>query len=201
MKEKNFNYTCWEALEPDSKGCGIEWFSQKNGKRIPLLIKKSGVKRVIGRKILETNPFLGSYGMGGPGFFGLKLEEKSRYPKEWLVLTVWEANAWLLVNNKWLSYPNGFYTPKQCFIKTETNFSKSTEQINSIFINFIIADFKLHNRLFKIFLQNDNRILKLELPSDLRRLPPCGNGCNRKWYKGEKLENGLIISHTKFINI
>jgi len=44
---------------------------------------------IIGQTILELSPYVGTYGMGGPGFFGLRLEDG------WLVIAIWGASEWM----------------------------------------------------------------------------------------------------------
>lgn len=50
---------------------------------------------VIGRKVVALSPYCGTYGMGGPGFFGLKFDND-----EWLILKLWGADGWLNVDRK-----------------------------------------------------------------------------------------------------
>lgn len=56
----------------------------------PRTLPEAGSAQLIGVHILDYSLHLGSYGMGGPGFFGLLLEpeEGERY-SEYLVYTVW----------------------------------------------------------------------------------------------------------------
>ncbi|MEW6279720.1 MAG: hypothetical protein AB1758_13920 [Candidatus Eremiobacterota bacterium] len=53
--------------------------------------------RVVGRRVLQVTFCAGSYGMGGPGFLGLRLDSG-----EWLVCTLWGAEDWITVNGQWL---------------------------------------------------------------------------------------------------
>ena len=61
----------------------------------PQTLAEVGFERITGRKVTGWSASLGSYGMGGPGFFGLNLAGKGEYPDEWLVLRVWGAGCWL----------------------------------------------------------------------------------------------------------
>jgi hypothetical protein len=194
--KKNFDFECFEEL-PTEESDPFS-FRGENGKRIPLLIKKGGPKRIIGRKIIETSRFLGSYGMGGPGFFGFKLEKKSRYPEEWIVLTLWAAIEWLLLDGKWLGCSDEYFDKSKCFFETSPSyFSEMQDLIQTPFNGFTITDFTVKNKSFKMKISNHI----LELPTDLSKLPPYGNGDRRKWCSGEKMENGFIISNTPYINI
>lgn len=45
--------------------------------------------RVVDRRIDDVSCSVGTYGMGGAGFFGLRLGD------EWLVVAIWGAGAWM----------------------------------------------------------------------------------------------------------
>jgi hypothetical protein len=45
--------------------------------------------RVIGREVTKWSASCGTYGQGGPGFFGLHLHKTDTYPAEWLMLRLW----------------------------------------------------------------------------------------------------------------
>ena len=196
MKTSNIDQKCFE------QGEYVGMFACTNGKRIPALPEKGGVKRIVGRTILDCSKYLGSYGMGGPGFFGFQLKAKSYWPEEWLVLTMWSAAEWLLLDGLWLESSFGHFDLDKCFFKEEkTNFSEANKQVKDTFTGLTIAEFKLHRKSVYMTLQDDIRVHKLELPSDLKRLPVYGNDTERKWFEKDKLENGFIVSPTPYINI
>ncbi len=60
---------------------------------IPFVPQVLTARDVIGRRIDEINPHLGTYGMGGPGFLGFRLEN------EWLVFSIWGAGEWIRVDD------------------------------------------------------------------------------------------------------
>lgn len=196
--KKNLEFICSDG----SKANHWEDFANnrpfKTGKTLPKLMDKGGPKRIEGRKIVSASPFMGSYGMGGPGFFGLELEKKGRYPKEWLVLTMWGADQWLRVNNKWLNCHPDFWNPGQCYFPTYEP-DKCENRINELFKGRIINKFVIGPKWFKLAF--DKSPLVLELPSDLSVLPPHGNGQRRQWCIGEKMEDGFILSPTPYIDI
>jgi len=66
---------------------------------IPPSIRKLGVERVIGRTIVDGSCHMGSYGMGGPGFLGLSLQQTEQYPLEVLVLCLWGSDEWVLYDS------------------------------------------------------------------------------------------------------
>ncbi len=65
--------------------------------RIPHRLCDVGTEGFIGGRVLGVCSYLGSYGMGGAGFVGLKV----RRPDAgvcWIVFAVWGAAGWLTVN-------------------------------------------------------------------------------------------------------
>ncbi len=207
--EKHFRFKCYEGLPT------TEMFGINNGKRLPLLSKMGGVKRIVDRKIIDVCGSLGNYGMGGPGFFGFKLEKKKRIPEEWFVITIWGADQWLLLDHKWLDCHHSFHDSEKCYFpESEGFFHKKEQRLQETFVGFSIIEFKLYNRSFNMILENRNPMNNLKIPesvstgqvhiltfpADLKRLPPYGNGTKRKWH-GEKLDQGLLISFTDHINI
>ncbi len=67
--------------------------------RKPATFRETGVSRLLSRRIVQWSS-KGSYGMGGPGFFGILLDSKHPYPKEWLILSLWGSDSWLLLKGK-----------------------------------------------------------------------------------------------------
>ncbi len=51
--------------------------------------------QVVGRTVTKLSACVGSYGMGGPGFFGLLLDNH-----DWLVIAMWGAAEWMQVNGR-----------------------------------------------------------------------------------------------------
>ena len=71
----------------------------------PLTIPEFGTEQFIGSKILDYNLYFGTYGMGGPGFFGLKLE--GAFGIRWLVYCIWLAGEHILLDNRIIEcYPD-----------------------------------------------------------------------------------------------
>lgn len=71
--------------------------------RPKMLVEQS----VIGQKIVGFCTHLGTYGMGGAGFFGLLLDNQ-----EYLVYAVWGAGEFILLDNRPIQQPH--------FIQSET---------------------------------------------------------------------------------
>ena len=78
----------------------------ENSPRPPAL-RAVGERSLIGggRNVLEACSYLGSYGMGGPGFLGFHLEKSRNRPDEWLILCLWGACDWVLLDG--MKYEDG----------------------------------------------------------------------------------------------
>ncbi len=60
-----------------------------SGELIDFVPEPFDAAKIIGRSIAALSCNVGSYGMGGPGFFGLRLDG------EWLIIALWGAAEWM----------------------------------------------------------------------------------------------------------
>jgi len=63
-----------------------------SGQLISFVPNALSAEQVTEREVDEISTCIGTYGMGGPGYFGLRLGE------EWLVIAVWGAGEWILAD-------------------------------------------------------------------------------------------------------
>ncbi len=63
-----------------------------SGQLIPFFPSVLSAEQVTGREINEVLTHVGTYGMGGPGYFGL------RFGEEWLVIAIWGASEWIVAD-------------------------------------------------------------------------------------------------------
>lgn len=152
---------------------------------IPPTIRKTGVERVIGRKVLQASCHLGSYGMGGPGFLGLKLEKNSEHPDEWLVLCLWAADEWVSYDGESVFAINKTY-------KTYGQ-GKFLENIKSK----VLKSFDIADKSCKIMLDDT----ALEIAEDPKERLPHGSGGYRTLMENDSLLDAWVVSSTSFIAI
>lgn len=169
----------------------------------PPTLRELTIKRIVGRTIYSTSPYLGSYGMGGPGFFGLGLKKTTKYPEEWLVLTAWAAAEWLLVNGKCLDCFHGFAKKyKPIMQENGTMFHEQHRIVEKLFAGYKITEFDIQNKSFSMTLKRKGKkTLIVDLPEDLSKLPPFGCGDARKWKDDSQMLDGFIVSDDMFIDI
>lgn len=55
------------------------------------------------RPVVEVSYNVGSYGMGGYGFLGLRLGPRKPRAAEWLVCTLFGADTWFTVGERWVA--------------------------------------------------------------------------------------------------
>ncbi|MGB7321892.1 MAG: hypothetical protein WBC95_10810 [Albidovulum sp.] len=63
-----------------------------SGELIPFEPSRLQASQIVGRRVDEIVPYVGTYGMGGPGFFGIRLGN------EWLTIAIWGASEWITVD-------------------------------------------------------------------------------------------------------
>lgn len=63
-----------------------------SGHLIPFVPNALSAEQVTGRQVDEVLTLVGTNGMGGPGYFGLRLED------EWLVVAIWGAGEWIVAD-------------------------------------------------------------------------------------------------------
>src|SRR5215471_1307543 len=60
-----------------------------SGELIPFVPEPLKSGDVVGQRITAVSTCVGTYGMGGSGFFGLRLDDS------WLVIAIWGAGGWM----------------------------------------------------------------------------------------------------------
>lgn len=120
----------------------------------PETINEFGTDRLKGAIITDICRFLGTYGMGGPGFFGFKLE--GDFETRWLVFCIWSAGEHILFDDRVLEcYPsfNSIYHP---WIK---NGIKNPEQpLRELLINSVINNVNLEDNSIEINIKDKNGV-------------------------------------------
>ena len=90
--------TRFEIPDPKRPFAGNKRGLVPSGELIPLAPPPLDPRNVLGRTVREISAFVGTYGMGGPGFFGLRIDND-----EWLVISLWGAAEWILVDDRLIS--------------------------------------------------------------------------------------------------
>ncbi len=157
-------------------------------------LRQTSIKRILGREIIAWNNSLGSYGMGGPGFFGLKMAAHNGYPAEWLVLIVWAADNWLLFDGQWVAAHSNQYSVQH---PLTSNFvaAEDWDGLSSKLLHTTIVGAEIVDKSSRIRVEKNDRSHLLELPEDTSRLPMYGGTLTKRvWNDDESHLDAWIIS-------
>lgn len=162
----------------------------------PRTLRQLGAERLLNRRIVEWSSSVGSYGMGGPGFFGLCLAAYGHYPAEWLALTLWGAGNWLLLDGQWVeAHPNQYYVQRPLY----SNFGgdEDWDDLSGRLVGSTIAEAAIEqNRSFFLLHKRDANH-KLEIPEDTTRLPRYGGTFSLHiWHPYESQLDAWVISES-----
>ncbi len=153
-----------------------------------------GVGRILGREIIAWNHALGSYGMGGPGFFGLHLAASGAFPSEWLVLTLWAADNWLLFDGRWVAaHPNQYHIqrPLVSYFGGDEDWDELSEKL----LGATIVDANIADNISRLSIEKDGMAHQLEIPDNSSILPSHGGSLTpHEWNPDESHLDAWIIS-------
>lgn len=160
---------------------------------LPKTLRWLGTRRIIGRRIIRWG-YRGSYGMGGPGFFGLELAAKGRYPREWLVLTLWGAGEWLLLDGEWVeAHPNQYHIRRPLY--SNCGGDEVWDDLAGKVAGAEIIEANITDVSSKLVLLRGVEQHILELPEDTTRLPVWGGSLEpKKWHPDESHLDAWVIS-------
>lgn len=117
----------------------------------PLYIEEFGIENIINSKILETSTCCGTYGMGGPGFFGIKFQTNSGI--RWLVYCIWNAPEHILLNDRVIECHPLFQEKYNPWLGHNT-YKENMAQLDKIFSGSVIYDIQLTDTEITINFKN-----------------------------------------------
>ena len=159
----------------------------------PKTIRQLGLSQIVGRTITAWSDHLGSYGMGGPGFFGLQLAASRPHREEWLVLILWGADNWLLFDGQWVAaHPNQYHHQKP-LISTfggDLHWDYLSEKL----LGAVIGEMTITDNSSCLALDKGGNRHYLEIPAETNKLPVYGgNGRPRLWYPHESQWEAWVV--------
>jgi hypothetical protein len=161
--------------------------------RRPPRLREVGVARVVGRRIVGWRSNYGSYGMGGPGFFGLELAATDRWPAEHLVLTLWAAAEWLMLDGVWVeAHPNQYHLQRPLFANVGPD--ESWDDVTPRLVGGSIERFDLAHASCRMLVRKGTEEHILELPRNTAILPLRGGSMTaRRWNPLEKTIDAWVV--------
>lgn len=163
--------------------------------RQPSALAETGVERLIGRSIRAWSPYFGSYGMGGPGFFELVLDSTDELPIEHLVLTLWDAGGWVLLDGRWVTAHPAYYVIQQPLFSAYPN--QSWDEVSSYLVGSSLVKAEINGDHSMMSLQHGGNCHCLEVPADRSRLPPYGGqGSPRDLVRNESILDAWVVTQS-----
>jgi hypothetical protein len=170
---------------PGSVGClgslvGIWLFSRPPKRLVDQL------PRLIGGRVVGVDCSLGSYGMAGPGFVGIKV--KSKEVRTWMVVRLWGAAGWFRLGGKLIS---------DGLSPTESQEIPAEEQVSLMSLRGLtFAEYKADNDSLVLGFKDDTGLLRpLTLRHDGRDVGVWrGNGERKTLAAEESLDDVVLVS-------
>jgi hypothetical protein len=131
--------------------------------RQPVRLADADLTRFRGATVLSTSHMLGSYGMGGPGFLGLRLKLPGGR-STWVVFTIWAAAEWLTINDDLLA--DGYFPSE----KEELALTWRFRPLSSL-IGLTLTDIRLEHDCAELAFSGASERLVLRLHRDSSGLP------------------------------
>lgn len=156
---------------------------------IPKTIIEFGLNNLIYAKVLEASTCLGTYGMGGPGFFGLLCDTKKG--PFWLTLAIWCSGQYVMMDGRVIECHSDYSRQYNPWL------NKEDDNLNSILAGSVINNINLSADECKIGLTFiDNSDHEIVIYRFSTHLPPMGNGSPRKpAFETGSLPDYLLVTY------
>jgi len=161
---------------------------------VPSGIASFGCKKLIGSQIVDVSTICGTYGMGGPGFFGLKLQ--GEYGIRWLTYCIWRAGQHILFDDKLLECHPDYaekYDPLIVFDDYSNSISKFKEMLSDMTIKNI--DFTKESIEIKL-IDSQNNIHYINSYKFSDKFPELGGtGQKRNSFENGEMSDYWLITY------
>ncbi|MEM7057727.1 MAG: hypothetical protein AAF557_09090 [Pseudomonadota bacterium] len=126
------------------------------GELVPFTPDPLDATSVVGCRIDEASSIVGTYGMGGPGFLGFRLDQ------DWLVIAIWGAGEWTLVNGKLVTdiFHDQYDRPIPWI-------SEDNDDLSPLIVGQMISDISVEPRSLRILFSN-SALLEIDESPDRR---------------------------------
>lgn len=132
---------------------------------IPKTIIEFGINNFVNAKVLEASTCFGTYGMGGPGFFGLLCDTKQGHFE--LTLTIWGSGQYVMMDGRVIECHPVYIEQYNPWIQ------RTDKELNSILIGAVINSIELSAAECKMILKFiDNTEHEIVIYRYNKNLPP-----------------------------
>lgn len=154
----------------------------------PLLLREVTRNLLIGRKITGFSAYLGTYGMGGPGFFGFLLDNL-----EYLTYTVWGADKYIFVNDRLIDCSPEFYTLHKPWIANYTGYP-TWDELTKFIAQSEIVDLTLNKHICEIQLKKGKETIIVNFCKNDLRIPKKAGKVQNAYQKGV-ISDYILFQH------
>ncbi|OWR32319.1 hypothetical protein CDO73_01545 [Saccharibacillus sp. O23] len=146
----------------------------------PQTLLELDIQTLKGKQILGYSTHLGTYGMGGPGFFGLLIDRDGE--PEYLVYAVWSSDQYTMMDHRVIGCHIRHNATHRPWISRWTGESEENQwdELTDRLIGSTISEVSLSEARFDIEIMNKGQTHKLTFYRYSEELPPQGNGEPRK---------------------
>jgi hypothetical protein len=162
--------------------------------RPPRLFRDGGFDPV-GAEVLEVSTHLGTYGMGGCGFLGIRVAGGRPPEPRWLVVTLWAAASWATID--------GDLVVEEFFEAERAELAAAGRRFRSVEASLtgarLVAAASTDDLLALEF-ERDGARQRFEIRRDGRDVPPWrGSGRPRALGPGESMRDAVVVSESGYL--
>jgi hypothetical protein len=156
---------------------------------VPRALDAFGTDKLLNAEILKVSTNLGTYGMGGPGFFGIQCGADP--DSVWLNVALWNAASYILLDGRVISCHSNYYP--QYHPWTE----EGNDELFRVFENAVITAIDLTEQDCTVrFVSNGQIEHECAICRFSDKLPPQGNGKPREpAFEGGKMSDYLLVTY------
>lgn len=145
----------------------------------PATLKQRNISDIINNTIIGFSTHYGTYGMGGPGFFGIDLHNHKQDGKRYsLVYAVWGAGEYTLLDDRLIECYPDYYPQHKPWV---SNFGgdESWDDLSETIVGSRIKSVDIQKEHVTLILTDNKKDMKLEFVNNDPRLMPMGSGAAR----------------------
>lgn len=159
----------------------------------PTLSRDNTLSKIINLQVLGFSSHLGTYGMGGPGFFGLFLNNS-----EILTYAVWSAGEYVIIDGRVVECDSNLYSKvKPWFSNTVSNGKKHDwDDLTNHISGSIIIDISLNHDTCTLILEKQCEPIEMLFVRNDSRLPR-KSGRKRNAYNKGDISEYILFQHER----
>ncbi|MFZ6183722.1 hypothetical protein [Nannocystis pusilla] len=178
-----------ETADPDEYPLGLP-----TKIRPPRLFRDGGFDPV-GAEVVAVETHLGTYGMGGPGFFGLRLAGGQPPEPRWLVVTLWAAASWATLDGDLVR--EEFFEPERAELEAA---GRRFRSVQASLLGTRLMAAECTDDLLALEFERDGARQRLQIRRDGLDVPPwSGSGQPRMLGPGESMRDAVVVSESGYL--